>query len=155
LQACIEFNNSNSDKEMPFFGQEIFLQAEQKGPLTDSAYQEALANDLRLARAEGIDATLQQYQLDAIIAPTNSPAWTTDLINGDHFTGGSSTAAAVSGYPSITVPAGFIFGLPVGISFIGGAFCEPKLLKIAYAFEQKTRVRKPPQYLPSAELRIQ
>ncbi|MCH7945082.1 MAG: amidase, partial [Armatimonadetes bacterium] len=106
----------------------------------------------RLSRDEGIDATMDEHKLDAIIAPTGSPAWPIDLLNGDHFTGGSSTPAAVSGYANITVPAGFVAGLPVGVSFIGRAWSEPTLLKLAYAFEQETQVRNPPKFLPTADL---
>jgi amidase len=137
---------------MPFFGQELFLKAQDKGPLTTPAYIEALEKCRRLSRAEGIDAVMDQHKLDALVAPTGGPAWTTDLVNGDHFTGGSSTVAAVAGYPSVTVPAGFIFGLPVGISFFGRAWSEATLVKIAYAFEQATRHRKAPRFLPTAEL---
>src|SRR5207237_10784875 len=105
-----------------------------------------------LARGEGIDAVMDKFHLDAIMAPTAGPAWNTDLVNGDHAGGGSSNAAAVAGYPDITVPAGFVFGLPVGVSFFGRAWSEPALLKIAYGFEQATKVRKPPQFLPSVKL---
>jgi amidase len=147
LQELIQFNDQHKEREMPYFGQELFLQAQAKGPLTDRAYQNALAKNHRLSRREGIDAVMDQHRLDAILAPTNGPAWTTDLINGDHFVGGSSSPAAVSGYPSITVPAGFVFGLPVGVSFFGRAWSEGVLLRIAYAFEQATKVRKKPEFL--------
>lgn len=149
LQEIIEFNDRNREKEMPYFGQDVFLMSQAKGPLSEEAYTKALAANHQLSRTEGIDAVMDQYHLDAIVAPTAGPAWTTDLLNGDHALGGSSNAAAVAGYPDITVPAGFIFGLPVGISFFGRAWSEPTLLKIAYAFEQMTKVRKAPQFLPT------
>lgn len=152
LKDLIDFNDKNKDKEMPYFGQDIFLKAEAKGPLTTKEYTDALEANHRLSRKEGIDAIMDQHKLDAIIAPTGSPAWVTDLVNGDHSAGGSSNAAAVAGYPDITVPAGFLFGLPVGISFFGRAWSEPTLLKIAYGFEQATKVRKPPQFPPTANL---
>jgi amidase len=120
--------------------------------LTSPDYLEALATSRRLSRTEGIDAVMDANRLDAIIAPTGGPAWTTDLVNGDHFLGGSSSAAAVAGYPNITVPAGFIRGLPVGVSFFGRAWSEPVLIKVAYAFEQATRHRRPPQFKPTADL---
>ena len=147
LEDLIRFNEENREKEMPYFGQEIFEQAAKKGPLTSPEYRKALANNHRRARAEGIDATMKKHQLDAIIAPTGGPAWTTDLVNGDHYTGGYSSASAVAGYPHITVPAGFVFGLPVGLSFFAGAWSEPALLKYAYAFEQGTKARRAPKFL--------
>jgi amidase len=129
---------------MPYFEQELFEKAQNKGPLTDAAYRKALAMNRRLSRAEGIDAVLKRHRVDAIVAPTAGPAWMIDTVNGDHDTGGCSTPAAVAGYPHITVPAGFVRGLPVGVSFFGGAWTEPGLLKLAYAFEQATRQRKKP-----------
>lgn len=126
--------------------------AQAKGPLTDKKYRDALAKNHRLSRTEGIDAVIKKLQLDAIIAPSGGPAWTTDLVNGDHFIGGSSTPAAVSGYPAITVPAGMVRGLPVGITFFGNAWSEPTLIKLAYAFEQETKARKAPRFLPTAAL---
>jgi amidase len=147
LADLIQFNEEHRDVEMPYFGQEIFEMAEKKGPLTSPEYRKALAKNHRLARTEGIDATVRKHKLDAVIAPTGGPAWTTDLINGDHYTGGYSSASAVAGYPHITVPAGFVQGLPVGISFFAGAWSEGKLLKYAFAFEQATRVRKAPQFV--------
>jgi amidase len=152
LKDVIEFNEKHRDREMPYFGQDLFLKAQDKGPLTEKEYLDALANDHNLSRKQGIDGVMDTFRLDALIAPTGGPAWLTDLVDGDHDAGGSSNAAAVAGYPDITVPAGFIFGLPVGISFFGRAWSEPVLLKIAYAFEQATKVRKPPQFLPSAIL---
>jgi amidase len=152
LKDVIDFNHRNREKEMPYFGQDLFEKAEAKGPLTEKEYTDALAANHRLARAEGIDAVMDKFNLDAIVAPTAGPAWLTDLVNGDHSAGGSSNAAAVAGYPDITVPAGFIFGLPVGISFFGRAWSEPLLLKIAYGFEQLTKARKPPQFLATVKL---
>ena len=152
LKDIIDFNEKNKDKEMPYFGQDIFLKAEAKGPLTEKEYVDALDKDHRLARTEGIDALMDKHQLDAIVAPTGGPASLTDLLNGDHFTGGSSSAAAVAGYPNINVPAGFVHGMPVGISFFGRAWSEPTLIKIAYAYEQATKLRKPPQFLPTVPL---
>ncbi len=146
LTDLIAFNEANKDKEMPWFGQELFLMADKKGPLTDKVYLKEVADLKRLAGKEGIDATLQKNKLDAIIAPTGGPSWVTDWVNGDHFSGGSSAPAACAGYPAITVPAGFIFGLPVGITFMGTAWSEPALIKIAYAFEQATKHRKAPEY---------
>lgn len=154
LAEVIEFNSRNRAKEMPYFEQDLFVKAEAKGPLTSKEYLDALANDQRLSRTEGIDAVMEKFQLDAIMAPTAGPAWNTDLVNGDHSSGGSSNAAAVAGYPDITVPAGFVFGLPVGISFFGRAWSEPTLLKIAYGFEQLTKVRKPPQFLATAVVNV-
>jgi amidase len=153
LKEIIAFNERNKEREMPYFGQEIFLRAEAKGPLTDKAYRDALKKNLRLSRAEGIDAVMRKHKLDAIVAPTGGPSWPTDLVNGDHFSGSSSTPAAVAGYPNINVPAGYVFGLPVGISFFGSAYSEPTLIRLAYAFEQATKFRKPPQFLPRVELR--
>ena len=151
LKALIEFNEKNREKEMPYFGQDLFVKAEAKGPLTDKGYLNALNANRRLARAEGIDAVMDKFKLDAIVAPTAGPAWITDYANGDHTVGGSSNAAAVAGYPDVTVPAGFVFDLPVGISFFGRAWSEPTLLKIAYAFEQLTKARKPPRFFPTAK----
>jgi amidase len=149
LADVIAFNLKNRDKEMPYFEQDLFEKAQEKGPLTDKPYLDALEANHRLSRAEGIDALMNKFNLDAIVAPTAGPAWPTDWANGDHSVGGSSNAAAVAGYPDITVPAGFVFGLPVGISFFGRAWSEPALLKIAYAFEQMTKARKAPKFLAS------
>jgi amidase len=153
LADLIAFNDAHADQELRWFGQEIFLLAEQTTGLDDPAYLEALATSKRLAQ-EGIDGTLDRFDLDAIVSLTNSPPWTTDLVNGDHFLTASSTPAAVAGYPNITVPAGFSFGeLPVGINFIGRRWGEPTLIKLAHGFEQGTRVRHAPRFLPSLGVR--
>ena len=152
LADLIKFNEENHDREMPYFGQELFTKAQEKGPLSDPKYKKALARNQQLSRAEGIDAVLKKHKLDALVAPTGSPVWPTDLINGDHFTGGYSTPSAVAGYPHITVPAGQAFGLPVGLSFFASAWSEPTLIKFAYAFEQATKARKPPTFIPSLKL---
>ncbi|HYP26321.1 MAG TPA: amidase [Blastocatellia bacterium] len=153
LKDLIEFNEKNREKEMPYFGQEIFVMAEAKGPLTSREYRLALSKNLRLSRAQGIDAVMRAHRLDALVGPTGGAPWVTDLVNGDHYSGGSSTPAAVAGYPNISVPSGYIFGLPVGISFFGRAYSEPALIRIAYAFEQATKHRRPPKFLPTADLK--
>jgi amidase len=135
---------------MAFIGQEILIKAQAKGPLTSSGYTAALAKCRRYSRTEGIDKVLQEHQLDAIIAPTGCPPWITDPVNGDHYYGGCTSPPAVAGYPHVTVPAGFVHDLPVGLSFIGAAYCEPTLIRLAYAFEQATRFRKPPRFLKTA-----
>jgi len=147
LKDIIDFNDRNRQREMPYFGQDLFLKAQAKGPLTEKAYLDALDKNHQLARTEGIDATMDKYRLDAMVAPTGGPAWLTDLINGDHVAGGSSNAAAVAGYPNINVTAGFISGLPVGISFFGRAWSEPVLIRLAFAFEQATTARQAPRFL--------
>jgi amidase len=153
LADLIAFNEAHADQELQWFGQEIFLLAEATGGTADPAYADALATSKRLAQ-EGIDQTLARFDLDAIVSLTNSPPWTTDLVNGDHFLTASSTPSAIAGYPNITVPAGYSFGeLPVGINFIGGRFTEPTLIKLAYGFEQGTGVRHAPRYLPSLGVR--
>jgi amidase len=149
LKEIIEFNERNKSEEMPYFAQDTFIKAEAKGPLTSKEYLDALEANRRLSRAEGIDAVMDKLRLDAIMAPTGSPAWLTDLVNGDHSGGGSSNAAAVAGYPDITVPAGFVAGLPLGMSFFGRAWSEAVLLKITYGFEQAVKARKPPRFLPT------
>jgi amidase len=152
LADLIAFNNENRDREMPYFGQETFIASQKRGTLSDPKYVSARRTCRALARTQGIDAVLRRYHLDAIVAPTGGPAWTTDLVNGDHFGGASSTPAAVAGYPSITVPAGDAFGLPVGISFIGTAWSEPKLIALAYAYEHATKHRLTPRFLAHASL---
>jgi amidase len=149
LKDVIEFNDRNHQKEMPYFGQDLLIKAEAKGPLTDKEYLDALAKNHQLAGKEGIDALMDKHQLDAIVGPTGGPAWLTDLVTGDHFTGGSSNAAAVAGYPNINVTAGYVSGLPVGISFFGRAWSEPTLIKLAYSFEQATKTRRSPRFLSS------
>jgi amidase len=152
LKDVIQFNEKHKEKEMPFFGQDLFLKAEEKGPLTSKEYLDALATNRKLTRAEGIDFVMDKFKLDALVAPTGGPAWLTDLIDGDHSAGGSSSAAAVAGYPNINVTAGYLYGLPVGISFFGRAWSEPTLFKIAYAFEQLTKARQKPMFLPTIPL---
>ena len=150
LADVIAFNEREKGRSMPYFGQEIMLAAQAKGPLTDRDYRDA-KRKTRLAGA-GVDSVMRRLRLDAIVAPTGSPAWTIDLVNGDHFLGASSTPAAVAGYPNVTVPMGYSFGLPVGISFFGRAWSEPKLIRLAYAYEQATKHRAAPKFLPSADL---
>jgi amidase len=150
LQDLIDFNEQNKDRELKFFGQETFLKAQAKGPLTDQAYLDALARGRRLSRDEGIDAVMEKNQLAAIVGPSGGPAGPTDHIYGDRESGGGSSGpAAVAGYPNITVPAGFFQGMPVGISFFGRAYSEGTLLKFAFAFEQATKARQAPKFLPT------
>jgi amidase len=152
LSEVIRFNETKRNEEMPYFEQEIMLQAEEKGPLSERGYRDALTRNRHLSRSEGIDAAIAKDELDAFVAPTTGPAWLTDWVTGDHETGSCSTPAAVAGYPHITVPAGFVHGLPIGISFFGPAWSEPTLLKLAYGFEQATTARRPPQFLPTVQL---
>lgn len=152
LAELIEFNESHAAQEMPYFGQEIFVLAQAKGPLTDKVYLEALEKCRVRSRAEGIDAIMDEHRLDAIVAPTAGPASTIDLVYGDHGRGGCSSMAAVAGYPHLTVPAGQVYGLPVGFSFFGRAYSEPTLLKLAYSFEQKTQHRAAPKFLKTARV---
>jgi len=149
LADIIAFNEERRSEEMPYFEQEIMLKAEKKGPLSDEPYRIALARNHKLSRKEGIDAVIATDRLDAIVAPTTGPAWLTDWITGDHESGSCSTPAAVAGYPHISVPAGFVNGLPIGISFFGPAWSEPTLLRIAYSFEQATKARRSPSFLPT------
>lgn len=152
LAGLIEFNKQHAATEMPYFGQELFAQAQAKGPLTDKAYIQARAKARRLAGPEGIDAALKAQHLDALVAPSMSPAWLTDPVNGDHFTGAGYGVAAVAGTPSITVPMGDSHGLPLGIVFMGPAWSEPRLIELGYAFEQRTKARRAPQFLPTVSL---
>ena len=147
LEELIAYNEAHADRVMPYFGQERLLKAQEKGALTDQTYLNALAQNHRLTRDEGIDATIAKHRLDAIIAPTGGPAWVVDWVNGDRFGGGCSSPAAVAGYPHVTVPAGSIHGLPVGISFFASAWQEPVLIKFAYAFEQEMQAQRAPKYL--------
>jgi amidase len=146
LADVIAFNEKHKKKEMPYFGQEHFINAEKKGGLDSKEYLDALANNHKLSRAEGIDKALADNNLDALVAPTGQPAWLTDFIKGDASGGGFTSPAAVAGYPHITVPAGFVQGLPCGISFVGAAWSEARLIALAYAFEQASRHRKAPTF---------
>jgi amidase len=151
LAEVIAFNEQNADRVMPWFGQDLMVASQAKGPLTDPAYRKALATSRRLSRARGLDAALSRHRLDALVAPTGAPAFKIDLLNGDHFLGGSSTPAAMAGYPAVTVPAGQVRGLPVGLTFMGPAYAEPTLIRLAYAFEQATRARVQPTYPASVD----
>ncbi len=154
LEDVIEFNEENEDQAMPYFGQEHMLAAQKKGPLSEKKYRDALAKNHRLTRREGIDAAMRKHKLDALVVPSGGPAWTIDLANGDalNWDMESTSPAAVAGYPHITVPAGYVFGLPVGLSFIASAWQEPQLIRFAYAFEQATQYRRTPRFLPTANL---
>ena len=156
MADVIKFNEENKARVLQYFGQEHMLAAQEKGNLRDKKYREALAKNLLFTRKNGIDATMKKYKLDAIIVPSGGPSWMVDMVNGDamNWDMESTSPAAVAGYPHITVPAGYIFGLPVGISFFAKAWQEPTLIKLAYAFEQATKVRKPPEFLPTANLNV-
>lgn len=147
LADVIIFDQTNADKEMPWFGQELLIQSEAEGPLTDKAYVKALADEKRMAGPEGIDAALADNKLDALMAPAGGPAWITDLLTGDHFSGGGDSPAAVAGYPSITVPAGEVHGLPVGMVFMAGAWQEPALIRLGSGFEKLIHARIEPKFL--------
>lgn len=149
LAGLIAFNEAHPDEELRLFGQEIFIESETKGPLSDAAYQEALSDSVRLSGPAGIDLLLAQHRLDALVAPTNAPAWLIDPINGDSYILGSSGPAARAGYPQVCLPAGFAAGLPVNITFIGGRFSEPALIRLAHAFERVTQARRPPRFPPT------
>jgi amidase len=153
-EDVIHFNDENSHKVMPYFGQEHMLSAQEKESLRAKKYREALAKNLRLTRKEGIDAAIRKHKLVALIVPSGGPAWLIDLVDGDsnNWDMESTSPSAVAGYPHITVPAGLIFGLPVGLSFFAGAWQEPELIKFAFAFEQASQFRRQPRYLPTANL---
>ncbi|HEY7877954.1 MAG TPA: amidase [Gemmatimonadaceae bacterium] len=153
LADVIAFNEQHASTELAYFAQETMIAAQKKGPLTSAGYQKALAKCHQLSRVQGIDAVLAKHRLDALVAPTQGPPWFIDLVNGDAGGGGgSSELAAVAGYASITVPAGYAFGLPVGMSFIGGAWSEPTLIKLAYSYEQSTKMRRPPAFAAGADV---
>ena len=152
LEEIIAFNNAHAEQELTYFGQDILLKAQETASLEARVYLDALAENRRLSRQEGIDAVMDAHQLDALVMPTDSPAFFIDQVNGDHFLGSSSQPAALSGYPAITVPAGFVRELPIGITFMGRAYSEPTLLRLAYSFEQATKARKAPRYLPTIAL---
>lgn len=149
LAELIAYNIREAATEMPHFGQELFERAEKKGPLSDAAYKNARALCVRLVRTEGLDRIFAQHKLDALVAPSNGPAWPTDHMNGDRYTGGNSSYAAIAGYPTITVPMGFAAELPLGLSFLGTAWAEGKLIGLAHAYEQATKVRRGPRFLPT------
>jgi amidase len=150
LEELIAFNSAHAAEEMPYFQQELFILSQARGPLTDQAYLDAIARDFRISRQEGIDEVMDRLELEALFAPTRSPAWVIDVVNGGRGFIESATPAALAGYPLITVPAGYAFGeLPVGVLFMGRRWSEPMLVKIAFAFEQATRVRRPPKFLPT------
>jgi amidase len=149
LKEVIDFNEAHKKDELRYFGQDLFLKAQKTTTLKDPKYLAAFKKDHRLSRQKGIDLVMDKHRLEALVMPTTSPSWVIDLVDGDHGMGGSSQPAALSGYPAITVPAGFVFGLPGGITFMGRAYREPTLIRLAYAFEQATRHRIPPKYKPT------
>jgi amidase len=157
LADLIAFNKQQAAQEMPWFGQDLFEQAQTKGPLTDKAYTDALTKAKQFSGPEGIDAALQANHLDALLSPSWGPAYLTDLVLGDHIVsgnptiGGASQPAAVAGYPSMTVPAGWAHDLPVGIVFFGTKWSEPTLISIAYGFEQHTHAWQPPKFLATVD----
>ena len=153
LADVIAFNEAHRSQEMGYFGQEHFINAQSKGDLNSAEYRDALANNHRYARAEGIDQVLQEHKLDALVAPTGGTAWLTDFINGDAYGSSFTSAAAVAGYPHITVPAGLVRGLPVGLSFVGTAWTESALIGMAYAYEQASLQRRPPTYVKSVNMK--
>jgi amidase len=154
MEDVIKFNEENADRVLPYFGQEHMITAQEKGSLREKKYKDALAKNLRLTRKEGIDAAMRKHKLDAIVTPSGGPAWMIDLVNSDaiNWDMESTSPAAVAGYPHITVPAGFVFGLPVGISFFAKAWDDAKLIGYAYAFEQATQYRRQPRYLSSTQM---
>jgi amidase len=152
LKDLIAFNEKERAREMPHFGQDLFVRAEEKGPMTSPDYVDALSRCRRFARDQGIDAVMNAHRLDAIVVPALGPSWPSDLLNGDHITGAGTTPAAVAGYPSITVPAGWVGDLPVGLLFMGRAWSEARLIGLAFAYEQATKHRKPPRFLPTTPL---
>lgn len=151
MEDIIAFNNAHAEQELPYFGQELMLKAQETPSLDDPIYLDALAENRRLAREEGIDAVMDEHKLDALVMPTTVPAWNIDFVNGDCHSGSSAQPAALAGYPAITVPAGYTFELPIGITFMGRAYSEPTLIKLAYAFEQATQARRAPRYLRTVE----